>query len=82
MMAQYANLENGVAPIWVATGDGNYTPTKNCIGFYVTNAGAVTFTSGGSTITTSFLSGQFVTGQISSFSASGTTATGIYALVI
>ena len=81
-MPQYANLENGVAPIWVATGDGNYTPTKNCIGFYVTNAGDVSFTSGGNAITTGFQSGQFVPGQISSFSATGTTATGIYALVI
>lgn len=81
-MSQYANLENGVAPIWVATGDGDYTPTKTCIGFYVTGGGSVSFTSGGNDITTTFLGSQFVTGQISSFSATGTTATGIYALVI
>lgn len=81
-MTQHANLENGVAPIWVATGDGAFTPTKNCIGFFVQDAGAVSFVSGGNSITATFVSGQFVTGQISSFVAAGTTATGIYALVI
>lgn len=81
-MAQYANLENGVAPVWVATGDGNYTPSGTCIGFYVTSIGDVSFTSGGNTVTTTFASNQLVTAQVTSFLASGTTATGIYALII
>jgi hypothetical protein len=81
-MAKSANLSNGVAPIWVPTGDGDFTPTGNCIGFYVQTGGAVTFTSGGNTITRTFQPSQQVSGQIDSFLASGTTATGICALVI
>lgn len=81
-MPQYANLENGVAPVWVATGDGDYTPTGTCIGFYVQVGGAVTFTSGGNTLTRTFQPSQIVSAQVESFSASGTTATGICALVI
>lgn len=81
-MAQYANLENGVAPLWVSTGDGDYTPSGTCIGFYVETAGDVTFVSGGNTITRTFQPSQIVTAQVTSFAASGTTATGICALVI
>lgn len=81
-MAQYANLENGVAPVWVSTGDGDYTPTGTCIGFYVQTAGNVTFVSGGNTITRAFQPSQIVTAQVTSFAASGTTATGICALII
>lgn len=81
-MSQYANLENGVAPIWVSTGDGDYTPTGTCIGFFVEVGGAVTFVSGGNTITRTFQPSQIVSAQVSSFAASGTTATGICALVI
>lgn len=81
-MAQYANLENGVAPIWVATGDGDYTPAGTCIGFYVETQGDVTFVSGGNTITRTFQPSQIVTAQVSSFLASGTTATGICAMII
>ena len=81
-MAKSANLSNGVAPIWVETGDGDFTPTRTCIGFFVEVAGDVTFTTGGNTITRAFLDSQLVTCQVDSFSASGTTATGIYALVI
>lgn len=81
-MAQYANLENGVAPIWVATGDGDYTPTGTCIGFYVETAGKVTFTSGGNSYTLTFQPSQQVSAQVDSFSASGTTATGIHAFII
>lgn len=81
-MAQYANLENGVAPVWVPTGDGNYTPTGTCIGFYVETAGYVTFVSGGTTITRYFQPSQSVSAQVTSFSATGTTATGICAFVI
>jgi len=81
-MAKYANLSNGVAPIWVETGDGDYTPTGTCIGFFVEVAGDVSFISGGNTITRTFLDSQLVTCQVDSFLASGTTATGICALVI
>jgi hypothetical protein len=81
-MAQYAELKNGVAPIWVETGDGNFTPVGTCIGFYVGTAGAVTFVSGGNTITRNFEASQIVPVQVGSFLASGTTATGICALVI
>lgn len=81
-MAQYANLENGVAPIWVETGDGDFTPNGTCIGFFVEVGGDVTFVSGGNTITRTFVSAQLVTAQVDSFSATGTTATGICALVI
>lgn len=81
-MMSYANLENGVAPVWVSTGDGDYTPTRTCIGFYVETAGDVTFTSGGNTITRYFQPSQIVSAQVESFAASGTTATGICALTI
>lgn len=81
-MSKYANLSNGVAPIWVETGDGDYTPAGNCIGFYVEVGGDVTFVSGGNTITRTFQPSQLVSAQVDSFLASGTTATGICAMVI
>lgn len=81
-MAQYANLENGVAPFWVETGDGDFVPPNTCIGFYVEVGGDVTFVSGSNTITRSFQPSQIVSVQVSSFVATGTTATGICAIVI
>lgn len=81
-MAQYANLENGVAPNWEATGDGDFTPTNTCIGFYVSVAGNVQFTSGGNDLTVAFAANQFVTAQVTEFTGAGTTATGIYAMYI
>jgi len=78
----FAQTEYGVAPIWEPTSDGDYTPTKQCIGFYVEGAGDVTFTSNGTDITRYFQAYQIVPAQISAFKASGTTATGICALVI
>ena len=81
-MAQYANLENGVAPIWVETGDGDFTPNGTCIGFYVEVGGDVSFVSGGNTITRTFQPSQLVSAQVESFLASGTTATGICAMII
>lgn len=82
-MAKYANPQNGVAPIWVATGDTvDYTPPGTCIGFYVSVAGNVKFISGGNTLTVAFTDKQLVTAQVTSFVGTGTTATGIYALYI
>ena len=81
-MPKYANLSNGVAPIWVETGDGDYTPSGNCIGFYVEVGGAVSFVSNGATITKTFASNQVLPVKVDSFLASGTTASGICAMVI
>jgi hypothetical protein len=81
-MAKPANLSNGVAPFWVETGDGNFVPSGNCIGFYVEVGGDVSFVSNGNTITRNFQPSQIVSAQIESFVAAGTTATGICALVI
>jgi hypothetical protein len=81
-MPKYANLSNGVAPIWIETGDGNYTPPGTCIGFYVEVGGAVSFVSNGNTITKTFASNQVLPVQVDSFLASGTTASGICAMVI
>lgn len=81
-MSGYANLSSGVAPFWVSTGDGDFTPTQKCIGFYVEVGGDVSFVSNGNTITRNFQPSQIVSAQIESFVAAGTTATGICALVI
>ena len=81
-MAKSANLSNGVAPIWIETGDGDFTPTRTCVGFYVEVGGDVTFVSNGNTITKTFASNQVLPVQVDSFLASGTTATGICAMVI
>ena len=83
-MAQYANLENGVAPFWEAidVSASNQTPSLTCIGFYVEGAGNVSFVSGGNTLTVAVADNSYHAGQISQFNTSGTTATGIYALYI
>jgi hypothetical protein len=81
-MTKYADLSTGVAPIWVSTGDGDFTPTGTCIGFFVEFAGNVTFVTGGNTITRYFESSQIIPVQVSSFLASGTTATGICAIIV
>lgn len=73
----------GVAPEWVATGDGNYTiPTGfTCIGFYVEGAGDVGVTSNGTDITPAVAANTMLPGHFTAFNATGTTATGIYALL-
>jgi len=81
-MANPALLSNGVAPNWIATGDGDYTPPGNCIGFYVTTEGAVSFTSFGQSLTVTFAANQMIPANVDAFVASGTTATGIYAIYI
>lgn len=78
----FANVENGIAPFWEATGDGNFTPTGTCIGFYVEGAGDVAFTSDGNSLTVAVAANSYHSAQVSAFSAAGTTATGIYAIYI
>lgn len=75
--------ENGVAPVWKATGDGDYAIPDGwqCIGVHVGVAGDVGFTSGGVAITPTLAAGQHPA-KIDSFQASGTTATDIYALLV
>lgn len=83
-MAQYANLDNGVAPFWEAidVSAANQEPTGTCIGFYVEGAGDVAFVSGANTLTVAVAGNSYHSGQVSQFNTSGTTATGIYALYI
>ena len=83
-MAKYANLSNGVAPIWepVDVSASNQIPPGTCIGFYVEGEGDVAFVSGPNTLTVAVASNSYHSAQISQFNTSGTTATGIYALYI
>lgn len=64
-MSGYANLSSGVAPFWVSTGDGDFTPTQKCIGFYVEVGGDVSFVSNGNTITRNFQPSQIVSLKLS-----------------
>lgn len=74
----------GVAPDWVATGDGDYTipEGKTCIGFYVENTGVVSFDSMGQTLEVYFPNKAFVPAHATGFNLTNTTATGIYAMLI
>jgi len=83
-MVQFARRENGAAPFWEAidVSGGDVTPTGVCIGFYVTGAGDVAFTSKGTNLTITFAANQIVPAQVESFNQTGTTATGIYALYL
>ena len=83
-MSKYANLSNGVAPIWQAidVSASNVTPAGNCIGFYVEGAGDISFVSGPNTLTVAVAANSYHTAQVAQFNTSGTTATGIYALYI
>ncbi|SLN74778.1 hypothetical protein ROJ8625_04100 [Roseivivax jejudonensis] len=78
-----SSAENGVAPVWVATGDGNYSIPDNwrCIGFFVEVGGDIGFTTNGTAITPTVEAGYFPA-QVDSFQATGTTATGIYAMLV
>lgn len=73
---------NGVAPEWVATGDGAYAIPAGytCVGFYATNGGTVAFTSFGTNITPTVGSNALVPAHITAFNTGGT-ATGVYALL-
>ena len=73
----------GVAPDWADTLDGAYSiPTeKTCIGFYVSVAGSVVFTSLSADLTISYADNTFVPAHATEFKAGGT-ATGVYALLI
>lgn len=75
---------NGVAPFWVATGDGDYDiPDKmTCVGIYLTTGGVVSFDSYGSTVEPTFGDETLVPAKITKFNATNTTASGIYALLI
>ena len=75
-------LNYGVAPDWADTLDGAYSiPTeKTCIGFYVSVAGSVVFTSLGVDLTVEYDAFTFVPCHVTEFKAGGT-ATGVYALL-
>jgi hypothetical protein len=74
----------GVAPDWVATGDGDYSlpEGKTCIGFYVETGGVVSFDSLGTTLEVTYVDAVFVPAHATAFNALNTTASGIYALLI
>lgn len=84
-MPQYPSQENGVAPDWesIDVSASDDTPTENCIGFYVEVAGDVAFSTGnGTTVTVAVGDNSYHTANVKEFKNSGTTATGIFALII
>lgn len=80
-----SNRDNGVAPVWAATGDGAYSIPAGfkCIGFYVETAGNVSFTSGGTATGDIAVPQGTQPAMIESFQAPSTgPATGVWALLI
>ena len=73
---------NGVAPDWVATGDGAYAIPAGykCIGFYVTGGGTVNFDSGTNGLTPTFPDNALISANVLAFNAGGS-ATGVYAIL-
>lgn len=80
----FAPEKMGTAPVWRATGDGDYTIPANysCIGFCADAGGVVAFTSNGVAVTPTVSAGAQYPARVDSFQASGTTATGIYAMLV
>ena len=76
----------GVAPVWRATGDGDYAIPAGyrCIGFRANVAGNVVFKSevGGADLTFAVEAGVPYTANVISFEADSTTATGIHAALV
>lgn len=85
MAKQNPKQDYGVAPDWEAidVSSADDTPVGNCVGFYVEVAGDIAFTtSNGNTVTVAVGNNSYHTASVTTFKNSGTTATGIFALVI
>lgn len=88
-MSNFANVANGLPTDWLPvtpsdTTDNMRTSARQLpIGFYVTGAGAVTFTVNGVDRVVSFPDNYYVTCvNVTRIKATGTTATGLHSLVI
>ena len=88
-MANFANVANGLPTDWVPvtpnnTTDNMTTNTRQLpIGFYITTGGTVTFTVDGVDRVVTFPSNFIVPCvNVTRIKATGTTATGIFSLVI
>jgi hypothetical protein len=88
-MANYVDLSSGLVRDWVpvTTSDSTDNMSKSdfnqVVGFYVTVGGAVVFTVDGTDRTVTFPSNYMIPcSNVTRIKATGTTATGIFSLVI
>jgi hypothetical protein len=89
MAATYLDLSSGLVPDWIPvtpndSDDNMGISTHNqVVGFYVTSGGAVVFTVDGTDRTVTFPANYMVPcSNVTRIKSTGTTATGIFSLVI
>lgn len=89
MAANYVDLSSGLVRDWIpvtasdSTDNMGISAENQVVGFYVTSGGAVVFTVGGVDRTVTFPANFMVPcSAVTRIKATGTTATGIFSLVI